>query len=220
MQGLRVTKTPSTNSKLVGDRKGIPFYASYRAVGPTCPSSCPLLDNGCYAQGGRVAMQQRDRYGLDDGTVHREACRSLPQGAIVRLHVSGDVMLNDELDEPYLLDLILAANERPDITFYGYTHAWRVIDRDRFPFPANLVINASCESFEDAEEAKGLGWDVTVVVPSTTAWRRQELTVICPEQSSGISCYDCRLCMKPGRRLDVAFKAHGSVRRVDALLAA
>jgi hypothetical protein len=220
MQGLRVTKNRSTNPKLVGERRDIDFFATYRAVGPTCPPDCPLLGNGCYAQNGKVSWQAKDRYSEDDGAVFLRELGRLPQGAIVRLHVSGDVMLDGELDTAYLQALIDGAAARPDLLFFGYTHAWRHIDRERWVFPPNLVINASCDSEDDAHTARAWGWDVTTVVPSDTAWRRSGDTVICPNQTVGLSCYECKLCMQPDRKLSVAFKAHGTqTRKVDERLA-
>ena len=219
MQGLRVTKSPSQNAKLVGDRRGIPFYATYREVGATCPSDCPLLGNGCYAEHGHVAMQQRGRHSNDDGAIFLRELDRLPEGAIVRLHVSGDVMLSDEVDERYLDALIEGAKRRPDVTMFGYTHAWRRIDRQRFDFPANLALNASCDTPADVDEAAARGWPTTTVVPSDTAWKRQGATVVCPQQTVGLSCYDCRLCMNAERPLAVAFKAHGTrTKKVDERL--
>lgn len=217
MQGLRFTTSPSTNVKLTGGKR-VPFYATYRAVGPTCPSTCALLDAGCYAQGGNVNLHQRGRYSLNDGALFLAGLAFIPPGATVRLHVSGDVMLDGALDVDYLRAMIDGAAARPDVTFFGYTHAWKLIDRAVFVFPANFVLNASCDGPADVDAARAAGWDTTTVVPSDTPWRREGDTVVCPQQTvESLSCAECKLCMRSDRSITVAFRAHGSgKKKVDA----
>lgn len=215
--------TPTTNAKLVGT-SGAKMFATYREVGATCPASCPLLGAGCYAQGGNVAMHaRRGSYDATDGARFVAWVADLPHGAVVRLHVSGDVMMPGDdgatvVDAAYLDDVIRAAGARPDVTMYGYTHAWRDIDRARFAMPANLTINASCDTPDDVADARAAGWMTTTVVPSDTTARRTGDTVVCPEQTSGIPCVECKLCMR-ARPVTVAFRAHGSgTRKVDRRL--
>jgi hypothetical protein len=212
---LRFTLKPSGNSKLTGGRKDIPFYATYREVGTTCPSTCPLLNAGCYAQAGNVAIQARGRVSANDGSVFLNALDRVPTGGIVRLHVSGDVLKDgdkngsDTLDVDYLDALIKGATLRPDVSFYGYTHAWRLIDRARFLFPANFVLNASCDTVDEVTEARSAGWDTVTVVPHDVKGKRFGDVVVCPNQTVGLSCAECKLCFKSERKLTVAFKAHG-----------
>jgi len=227
MSTVRVSKQPSANRKLVSG-KGRPFYATYRAVGYTCPSTCPLLNNGCYAQSGPVALHQRDRYSTADGAAYRDQVQAyVPDGAVVRLHVAGDIMApagpdgSSKVDHEYLQAIVDVARERPNVTFYGYTHAWRLVDRTRYgTWPANLVINASADTAADVADARAAGWPVTTVVASDTPWRRDGDTVVCPAQTSGLACDTCMLCGKGDRALNVAFKAHGTGRRkVDGRVA-
>jgi hypothetical protein len=226
LRGVLLTKSPTTNVKLVGTKgTSSPWFATYRAVGWTCPSTCPLLGSGCYAQSGPTALQQRERYGANDGKAFKAWILGLPQGAVVRLHVAGDVMVpngpngSQTVDVAYLEGLLEGARSRPDVMVYGYTHAWHLIDREAFAWPSNLILNASVDDPNDLDRARALGWDTTTVVPSNTAWRRQGNVVVCPNQTVGISCAECKLCLKPNRSLTVAFKAHGqSKRKVDARL--
>lgn len=213
--GLRVTQNPSGNAKLVGNVKGALFYATYREVGATCPSTCPLLNAGCYAQSGPTALQARGRSSDSDGAIFLRELARIPHGATVRLHVSGDVLTGGDangsstLDVAYLDALVDGARSRPDVTFFGYTHAWRLIDRARFVFPTNFVLNASCDTPEDVAEARATGWDTCTVWPHDVTGKRHGDTVVCPNQTVGLSCAECRLCMKPNRPLTVAFLAHG-----------
>ena len=186
---LRVTQNPTRNSKLTGD--SMTFYATYREVGVTCPESCPLLNNQCYAQSGNVALHQRGASSANDGEVFLAALDRLPKTAIVRLHVSGDVMLNGELDVPYLEALIKGAEDNPEMTFYGYTHAWREIDLATFKFPANFVLNASCDDMAQVAEAQALGWQTVTVIPAEAEEKRYGDVVVCPNQSTGLTCDKC-----------------------------
>lgn len=219
MDGLLVTRKPSGNIKLTGGRKDTAFYATYRAVGYSCPESCVLLNNGCYAQGGNVAIHQKGRVSDSDADIYRREVARIPSGSIVRLHVSGDVMLpagpdgSTEVDTEYLQAIVDVAHERPDVTFYGYTHGWQYINRDAYDWPSNLTLNASVDRPEDMSAAVDAGWPITTVIPSDTKWRRDGDTVVCPAQTSGLSCAECMLCARPDRRLRVAFKAHGAGKR-------
>lgn len=221
MLGLRVTQEPTRNAKLVGNTDAI-MYATYRGVGFSCPRWCGALGNGCYAENGRVALQMIDRYSENDGAIFLRELDRIPHGAIIRLHVSGDVMTNEgregssTVDEPYLQALIDGAKARPDVTMFGYTHAWQIIDPKRFP--KNLIMNASCDTPEDIAKARAAGWRTTTIVPSDTEWKRNGDMVVCPNQTIGVSCAECNLCMRD-RPMTVAFKTHGSQKRkLDAIL--
>ena len=82
--------------RVSGDRKTGPVAATYREVGPSCPSDCPLMGAGCYAQRGRVSLWAREQPegDLDDAAgmdllrwfVSGEAMR--PWGNGVRLDVA------------------------------------------------------------------------------------------------------------------------------------
>jgi hypothetical protein len=215
---LRVTKKPTGNRKLVKKGMKIKFYATYREVGSTCVN-CSWQGNGCLAQSGPTAIHQRGSFSYNDGMVFLRELDRIPHGAILRIHVSGDFALHGVLDETYLRAVILGAQSRPDVMMYGYTHAWRLINRTVFAFPDNLVINASCDTAEDERQARALGWDITKVVKSTTTWKRNGRTVVCPAQTSNLTCAECMLCAKSNRTFDVAFKAHGNgKRKIDKLL--
>lgn len=207
---LRVAHT--ANLKLVGKLKGLPFFASYREVGRTCPSSCPLLGDGCYAQEGNVAIQQRGRSSSDDGSILIQSLKMMPPSSLVRHHVSGDFMLDGVLDTAYLAAAIMSAHLRPDIQFYGYTHAWREIDRKEWRFPDNFTLNASVDSLDQIEEAEAAGWPVAVTISEKLPPKGKGYAV-CPNQTHGISCWDCRLCLRQKRKIAVAFYPHGRGRK-------
>jgi hypothetical protein len=233
MRGVGLSLKPTENRKLVPEGAFTLWFATYRSVGYTCSSSCGALGNGCYAETGRVSLVQRnretneiDRHSDNDGARYRDWFRKLPDGSTVRLHVSGDVNLpggpdgNNALDLDYLRAIVETARERPTVRVFGYTHSWRLIDRTEWDFPRNLVINASCDTAEDIRDALELGWSIATIVSSETNWKRNGNTVICPNQTVGLTCSECNLCTRE-RNLIVAFRAHGNgSRKLNAKLQA
>ena len=101
----------------------------------------------------------------------------------------------------------------------GYTHHWRD--------PANQWLRdhfmASCETFEQVDEAIAMGWRPTVVVP--TKWNERRTmsdgspVLICPAITSKVkgnplvTCNDCRMCDIDRNRAVIAFPDHGPARK-------
>ena len=193
---------------------------NYRPVGPTCPPTCPLLDQGCYAQQGQVGMQQR--------RASSELLPSLTSAAIVmacsaryrqitRLHVSGDFYApSGELDLAYLCGLVnLATRLRqvlgkavPDVIAYTYTHGedlgvWAMLLRQ-----AGILVRHSgvlgmrgciVEPFETLPELRAAHPDLTFAR--------------CRAQLDDITqCRDCKLCWER-EDLTIVFAPHGSQKR-------
>jgi hypothetical protein len=186
----------------------------------TCPTTCPLMDAGCYAKGRIFGIPAR--YGtVDDGeyTAVRALAVALPNGGLFRANVSGDVLDDTgELDTGYAAALSHVATERPDADVFSYSHAWRKLQPDLAP---GVTINASCETEADIEEAAAAGWptvvtdpgDETSIIGQTVAGRK---VVQCPAQTRGLTCEQCRLCARPQRKSTVAFVVHGSGRKKAA----
>lgn len=197
-----------------------PIACTYRTA-DTCPTLCPLRERGCYAHGRVFALA---RGGTEDPSYAnvRALASSLPDGGMVRVNVSGDILDEDgRIDSAYLGALSEVATTRPDALVYGYTHAWRQTAPGIAP---GVVLNASTESREGLEEAIEAGWPTTVVddgslVGSTIGGRR---VVVCPAQTrDDVTCASCRLCARPERRSTVAFLIHGPSKRraADAVAA-
>jgi hypothetical protein len=218
------TKGPSGNVKLSGVHTPRPVYAIYRPVGDTCPADCALLGSGCYAQGGNVDLHQR-----------RAAARTfdpvawasrLPSGAIVRLCVSGDFV---GVDGPaFRAGVSAAAVSRPDVLFYGYSHAWAdpSVASWAASLPSNCTVVASLDDPAERWAAIQLGWRTRAVAVPTASGKgftdsearaeRAAGRLACPAQRVDIGCADCLACVRPG---DVSFAIHGpSHRRARAAL--
>lgn len=208
-----------------GNRKIGTMAATYRMVGQTCPSSCPLLVQGCYAKGGPVGIHQlKSGHSEADGAILLEFIGKLPVGEILRHHVSGDMFYGDEPDAVYIAGMNAAHDTRPDVKGYTYTHGWRKLDPKSFA--RTLAVNASCDTWDEVAQAQAAGWATVTVIPEDETRRRFKQpahldgemvmldVVVCPNQTVDLKCKDCKLCMKADRPFVVAFKAHGSAKRI------
>jgi len=218
------SKSPSKNIKLaliVDKVVQWPFvYASYRTVGETCPIRCgfhpdredaKVHGRRCYATTGNVNMHQKRGTADDtDGAVVYRWIQSLPPGALVRLHVSGDVYRFGEFDADYFASVCEAFAARPDVRGWLYTHAPEAeFLTMQGAAPENLAVNWSCDSLAEAREKQASGvTGLTAVVSAEQARERIKGVTICLEQTSGIPCASCKLCLVPNRKAIVAFIAH------------
>ena len=195
----------------------------------TCPDDCPFKKNGCYADGGPLAMhwaKVTDRQRGDTFQVFLGKVSALPKGQLWRHNQAGDLPgSNGKLDADACVDLCLAnAGKRG----WTYTH-YNVLDND---YNANVVkhmvmngfvVNLSGNSLDHADKLADLDIaPVTTVLPSdqmtntvTPAGRK---VVVCPAVTrDDVSCEDCQLCARL-RDVIVGFPAHGNgKKKADAV---
>lgn len=189
----------------------------------TCPDTCPLKDEGCYAlfgPGGVGPFKIAAKHGSDDvASVIDQAIREVPQNGILRWEVSGDVVLPDgvTIDHEYIAQTNRFVAARPDVRVIRYSHAWRQMSPEMFAYP----VNASCETLQDISEARAAGWQTVItatgpddeVIGMTVDESR---AIICPNQTHGVTCAECQLCSKE-RTSTVVFLPHGSGKRRASL---
>lgn len=187
----------------------------------TCPQSCPFKKNGCYADGGPLALfwgkVSRGEAGLPWG----EFCgqiEALPEGQLWRHNQAGDLPSADGLEiDREALDMLVTANAGK--RGFTYTHhdpqqgnnAGLIKHANMLGFTVNLSGNTLAHA--DALAALQIGPVVSVVPEdhpehSTTPAGRK--VVVCPEQTGKAkNCVECGLCQKIDRKVIVAFRAHG-----------
>ncbi|MBX3217129.1 MAG: hypothetical protein KF850_34175 [Labilithrix sp.] len=189
----------------------------------SCPPSCPLMGNGCYAEAlpwfrywwFLVAVRGSSWW---DFCV---AVRLLSPGQIWRHNEGGDLPgLGDLLDVGALEMLVRANRGRLGFT---YTRKPLRTAAERHAVgaanAAGFTINLSAMSLVEADRLADLEvGPVTVVLPHyspgrirTPAGRR---VVICPAETDGLTCKQCKLCARPSRKAIVGFPAHGSQRNL------
>lgn len=197
--------TPNGNNAKLG--AGV--ATTYRPVGITCPRSCPLLNNGCYAQRGRVAIHAQ-RAANQNGEL-----RKLAGNTLVRHLVAGDWLRPTKdgrrriVDRNLLKDVIALHTSAPWLTGWGYTHAAEQLHRAGFvpaSLPDNLRILASCDSAEEKAEHNSRGWATARVIDQPDEF-------LCPvdaQKRRGVpaekrtTCARCRKCFD-GEPKNIAF---------------
>jgi hypothetical protein len=209
----------SKNAK-VGD-----VAATYAPIAQTCPVSCPLRNNGCYAQSGNVGFKVRrtEEYsaGLNGDTVATlegdeiaDMARHAPTGHPLRIHVSGDATSDYRAAQ-----MARGARVWPG-KVWSYTHAWRDVSRTSW---GRVSVLASCESVSQVILAAWRGYAAALVVAEHPADGRAYRTpegvkvIPCPSQTRGVLCTDCRLCWDDALLLKqgacIAFAAHGASKK-------
>lgn len=201
-----------------------PVSATY-ASQSSCPSSCPWIGKGCYAETGLVGHQTRRLNRSEERNAYRiaraeaRAIDTLTGDRLLRLHVVGDCRTDAaarQLGQAARRYEARGMLPRSGRKVWTYTHAWR--DVDRASWGESVSVLASVETPADALEAMGRGYAASIVVGAfehTTAYPlTEELTLIpCPNQLRGITCRDCGLCRDDARLrergLVIAFEAHG-----------
>lgn len=193
-----------------------------RSPRSTCPESCGLKGNGCYAENFPLALHwlKQDTVGVDFATV-LYAVRTLPKKALWRLFEAGDFEPSSEnpelISSQQVISLIAANNGKRG---FGYTHYPVLPNLETLQLmnASGLTINVSADSFEQAEVYFSLGLPTVVVVAENFP---KDIVVdgvrvvVCPNQStpSKPTCLQCEMCQKPDRDYVIGFRAHGTKKR-------
>ena len=203
-----IVTSNGSNAKL-----GAGVATTYRPVGPTCPRSCPLLNNGCYAQRGHVSIHA-NRAKSTDGDL-----RKLAGNTLVRHLVSGDWLkptADDRrvVDRELLRSVVELHKTASWLTGWGYTHAADQLDRAGFgptSLPSNLRILASCDTLAQKDAHNARGWATARVIDAPG--ERQPDEFLCPvdaQRRRGVpadkrtTCNRCRKCFE-GEPMNIAF---------------
>ena len=176
--------------------------ATYRKVGATCPSDCPLLNAGCYAQRGHTVFVERRAGKINDSLEKANGV------GFIRHLVSGDWMKETtdgrKVVDRGLLRRVIAWHKKRKQRFtigWGYTHAAKRLMKAGFgpkQMPHNLEILASCSSVEEAKDLQDDGWRTARVTKKLDA---QPGESYCPvdlakkqKKDCSETCMTCRLC--------------------------
>lgn len=208
-----------------------PFVATtYTSIKLTCPSSCRFKDNGCYIQAGPSSLfaNRLDMHDQFTGTEVNEIeaelidqawVRGVPQegargGIDIRIHSGGD--FRSARGARAVGGALDRFKSRRGGDGWGYTHRWRTIPADSYG-PAMSIL-ASVETLPEVEQAIELGYTPAMTMRffyHKTAYRLPGLESVkvipCPEQTRGIKCNKCRLCMKKlPKGTAIGFELHGT----------
>jgi hypothetical protein len=212
----------------------------------TCPTSCPLQENGCYAEAGPIAILWRAVTSGSKGISFADLCRKirrLPRGQIWRYGQAGDLPgEGDEIDGEQLGELAAANARRPAIVFTHKPPTDNNLRHLRAAAEKGLHINLSADSLAEADELASTGLSVVTILSSQygrrdgeglSAYRARRRVLpshtpgglriaICPATYLDVTCVECQVCSKSRANGTVmGFPAHANrVASVDAVFAA
>jgi hypothetical protein len=190
------------------------------------------MREACYAMTGPLALHWDKVSNGDRGKGWRDHLAdlaALPLFSPLRLNQSGDLPHSaGKISRRYLVAL-LDVIKRRKLQAWTYTHHDLTKGENaellRRAFRSGLTINVSTETMSAADAAIAAGLPATITVPSTetrTTWRTldRNLVMVCPAQRRETTCDKCMLCHKRGKRVIIAFTAHGTrKKKADRLLA-
>lgn len=207
--------------------------ATYVAM-QSCPTSCPLLDAGCYGQGGNVRMHERRVAEFAGGltpeeiaTFEADAIGTLTGDYPLRLHVVGDA--KTDAAAAILAEAASEYTKRGGEPVYAYTHGWMEgVKRESW---GDISVLASVHTADDAKRALDEGYGAAVVYTTPDDHPLDKATrldngvklVPCPQQTkkgcgcdrckrrAKISCESCGMCMRQAVAPSIAigFLTHG-----------
>jgi hypothetical protein len=202
----------------------------------SCPPTCPLLNAGCYAENGNMGIhtrqlnvlaEMRQATPLDVARAEADEIEDKLSGRLdLRLHVVGDCATDEAAQIVSQAAVAKVRKHRRDV--WSYTHAWRNVSPESW---GGVSILASGESTADAKEAMDAGWAAAIVLPdrehvTDKLYVKDGVKILpCVEQTRGVKCVDCRLCMDAPRLREkgivIGFAPHGSrFKVVQRMLAA
>ena len=198
----------------------------------TCPENCPLRNNGCYADGGPLALHWQkvtNEERGDDWPTFLTKIQSLPKDQLWRHNQAGDLVPyppeKGSIHPLYIEGLILANEGKRGYTYTHYPvlsdiHGDLTIEVNRLIIKdANkrgFIINLSGNTIEHADDLFALNIaPVTTHVASTCTKKTfrspaGNKVIVCPAViNDKMSCLKCGLCAKYPRKEIIAFPAHG-----------
>lgn len=194
----------------------------------TCPSDCPLMDKGCYANNGplNIHWKRLDSKGLEFDQLLTHI-RKLPKGTVWRYAQAGDL----PNDPAQVVELAKASRATKMIV---YTHK-RDLELYKSLQSYNVFVNLSASTIEEADQLSKTDLPVTVVLPHEMGRQPGETlreyrnrvggnlrfktpsgrpVAVCPATYLETNCAMCQVCATPrvGGTI-IGFPAHGSRKR-------
>lgn len=186
----------------------------------TCPTTCPLKDNGCYADSGPLALHWRAVSAGRRGDSLTEFCTKisrLPKHQLWRYGQAGDLPGDGRQIDAAGLRMIVRANHGRN--GFAFTHYLPDVEGNADAISnANLdgfTINLSANTLDEADTLASL--DIAPVVTLLPADQTQGLrtpggrqVVVCPATiRDDMDCARCGICATQ-RQAIIGFPVHGT----------
>lgn len=203
----------------------IPVTTSHKG---TCPASCPLKANGCYADNYHLNNHWEKVTKGERGTDWAGLCdqvKALPKGQLWRHNQAGDLPSKGNLIDREALTQLVKANKGKQ--GFTYTHHDPFIQGNQWAIQgANLKgfsVNVSTEQpWQAALLVKVHKLPAVTLLPldaPKTQMVEGVQVVKCPAQSSDkVTCASCGLCAIADRDYVIGFEVHGTGKKKAAKL--
>lgn len=186
----------------------------------SCPPSCSLKRNGCYAESGPLALHWRvvsegGRGGSFDELL--QDISTLRRHALWRHNQAGDLTPSSPglIDGRLLMKLAIANRGRRGFTYTHYAPTAANGAAIRRANELGFTVNLSAETLAQADAHAELGIAPVVVIlpggttkPMRTPGGRH--VVVCPASLGNTDCLNCGICQQRDRVAIMGFPAHGS----------
>jgi hypothetical protein len=218
-------------SKVSGNVKTGPIAVSTSARA-TCSPTCPFFNNGCYAESGPLLLHWRKVSEGLRGVKFSDflaQLKGLESGRLFRHNQAGDLPHTaGRISRTFIKRMVQSVSH---LKAFTYTHHSLKLGENlqllRYANRNGFTVNISTESESAADDAIAAGLPAVMVADSgesRTTWHTKgnNVVLVCPAQRSDTkTCADCKLCHHRGRRVIIAFLAHGTgKRKANAALSA
>ena len=185
----------------------------------SCPDSCSLKKNGCYADSGPLALHWDKVTSGERGMsweMFCEAIDTLEIDSIWRHDQAGDLPhKNGNIDKPKMIQLVKSNKGKKGFTYTHHVPNKNNMGIIEYCNKNGFTVNLSAENLDHADKLANLniGPVVTIIdtgmpVKMKTAQGRNVIT--CPATyRDNVSCFTCQLCQHQ-RESIVAFPVHGT----------
>lgn len=183
----------------------------------TCPSTCPLKENGCYADYGPLAWHWDKITKGTRGITYdelRSELKHLPRGQYWRYGQAGDLPgKGNTLNVREIKSLAKSAKHCHGLS-YTHKQTSRSIKVYHELKQYNFTVNLSATTLEKADELVAHGLPVVTTLPidypKDTLTPAGNRVVTCPNSfNKKIQCVNCQMCWGE-RDYIVGFPAHGA----------
>jgi hypothetical protein len=218
---MQVALTLKSSNKKTGP---IPVSTTTR---DSCPDTCPFKKDGCYADGGPLAIHWNHVTAKTRGTNWSTFCKkieSLPSGQLWRHNQAGDLPVLQSRKTNLalgLLDKLINANRGK--RGFTYTHHSMKYKGNRHSVKhcndSGFTVNLSANSIDEVDSLVSLDIGPVVVtipegLPRTMKTAKGVKIIQCPATyKDDTTCETCKLCAIPTRKTVIAFPFHGSKKR-------
>jgi hypothetical protein len=206
------------------NRKTGPIPCSYTHRN-TCPTACPLMYSGCYAELGPASLHWR-KTGTPHALTLAQFCasvRSIPRNHLWRHNVAGDLPGEGDALDIAALEQITAAN----VGRRGFTFTHKPLrsraERNAIKYANEdgFTVNLSADTPAEADELAALEIAPVVMVapkdaPNTWTTPEGRTVTRCPAEYKNTTCWQCERCADPDRKTIIAFNVHGTASRKAA----